>query len=77
MSQIELTLEQALLVLAVILMDKHGDKVVVTREEIYEAQRALAEQDIELVTYDESRVYDEVAIVFRRRSRRVLAGEVV
>ena len=71
--------EDYLAVLAVILMAKHGNKIVVTQDEIADARRALADNEIQAVAYDTDRLVcgDRVAIEFRYRSRRVLEGEVV
>jgi len=65
-------------VLAVILMQHHGNKVAVTPEQIYDARQRLTSHEIQMVTYDHSRVFgDEIVIEFRYKSRQVVKGRVV
>lgn len=66
-----------LAVLAVLLMRAHGNKVVVTQAEIYAAREFMRDNDIQMVTYDESKLFGDVAIEFRHKSRTTLKGEVV
>lgn len=73
----DISFEDHLAILAVLLMRAHGDKIVVTRTELYQAREFLRDNDVQMVTYDESKIYDEVAIEFRHKSRISLMGEVV
>ena len=73
--------EQHLAILATLLMDKHGDRIVVTYDEIQRARLTLTEHQVQMVAWDNhSSAFgslDEVVIEFRHRSRRVIPGQVV
>ena len=70
--------EDHLAVLAVLLMRAHGDKIVVTQDEVDAAREFMRDHDIQLVTFDQFLLFrDEIVVEFRHKSRVLVRGEVV